>query len=129
MASVDIGTNAAGGCLVEIMKEVKKQARYCYAFSDFIEDLGEEHEELEAKRDDMQRQFEKDKASGKEPLRDSKLQLKKADELVKKVEELKKKAEAMKSCCPHGIRPNWICWYFIGRKAEKRTEAMKVFSL
>ena len=120
----NIGVNFVGGCAVEIVKAVGRQARYCYEFNKLVEDLDDGHENLKTARDGMQRQFDKEKANTKEPSRDLQQQLEKANKLIDKVEKLKGKAEAKKSCC-NGVCPNWICRYFVGKKAEEKTKAMK----
>ncbi|KAI9071655.1 hypothetical protein K1719_046392 [Acacia pycnantha] len=72
----------------------------------------------------MQRQLNKDKVNSKEPPGDLKLQLKAANYLIDKVEKLKGEAESKQSCC-HGVCSNWICRYFVGKKAGQKTKAMK----
>ncbi|KAK4259745.1 hypothetical protein QN277_006046 [Acacia crassicarpa] len=124
MAGTDFAVNFGAGLVVNIVTTVGRQARYCYQFNEFVTDLGDEQENLISTRDGIQRQLNKDKANNKEPSVDLKLQLKASNYLIDKVEKLKKEAEAKRSCC-HGVCPNWICRYFVGKKAEQKMKAMQ----
>ncbi|KAK4275784.1 hypothetical protein QN277_018809 [Acacia crassicarpa] len=124
MVGKEFGVNFGAGLAVNIVTAVGRQAQYCYQFNEFFTDLGEEQENLISTRDGMQRQLDKEKANSKEPSGDLKRQLKAANYLIDKVEKLKGEAEAKQSCC-FGVFPNYICRYIFGKKARKKTEAMK----
>ncbi|KAI9071647.1 hypothetical protein K1719_046384 [Acacia pycnantha] len=124
MAGTDFGINFMAGLAVDIVKGIGQQARYCYQFKEFVKDLSDEQENLKSARDGMQPQLGKDKANSKDPSGDLQLQLKAANELIDKVDKLKGKAEAKESCC-HGVCPNLICRYVVGKKVEEKTKATK----
>ncbi|XP_028806747.1 uncharacterized protein LOC114761514 [Neltuma alba] len=124
MAGKDFGVNFGAGLAVNIVTAVGRQARYCCEFNKLVTDMRNEQGNLISTRNDMLVQFRKDKANSKEPSAELQRKFQEANVLIDKVDKLKEKAEAKQSCC-HGVCPNWICRYVVGKKAEKKTEAMK----